>query len=109
VRADNALALAAEAGRFDELRRELFVAQPPEHTGGFTTSDLLELGRRAGLVGQAYVSGVKEGRFEAWALEVEERFKLEDPQGTPAAWLNGRPVDPRTLNDAQSLEEMLRV
>jgi hypothetical protein len=55
------------------------------------------------------VSGVKEGRFEAWALEVEERFKLEDPQGTPAAWLNGRPVDPRTLNDAQSLEEMLRV
>jgi protein-disulfide isomerase len=37
VRADNALALAAEAGRFDELRRELFVAQPPEHTGGFTT------------------------------------------------------------------------
>ena len=29
VRADNALALAAEAGRFDELRRALFAAQPP--------------------------------------------------------------------------------
>src|SRR5664280_1939777 len=49
VRAVNALALAAETGRFDELRRELFAAQPPEHTGGFTTEDLLDFGRRAGL------------------------------------------------------------
>src|SRR6202020_3190915 len=36
VRADNALALAAEAGRFDGLRKALFAAQPPEGTGGFT-------------------------------------------------------------------------
>src|SRR5664280_2228253 len=48
VRAVNALALAAEAGRFDELRWELLAAQPPEHTGGFTTEDLLDFGRRAG-------------------------------------------------------------
>src|ERR1700724_1212788 len=37
VRAANALALAAEAGRFDELRRILFEAQPPEQTDGFKT------------------------------------------------------------------------
>src|ERR1700685_2619407 len=29
VRADNALALAAEAGSFDKLRQALFAAQPP--------------------------------------------------------------------------------
>src|ERR1700689_3792679 len=40
VRADNALALAAESGRFDQLRRELFAAQPAEGTGGFTVVDL---------------------------------------------------------------------
>jgi hypothetical protein len=39
VRAANALAAAAEAGRFDELRREIFANQPPEHSGGFTTDD----------------------------------------------------------------------
>ena len=49
VRADNTLALAAESGRFDELRRELFAAQPPEQSGGFTVADLVEIGRRAGL------------------------------------------------------------
>ena len=42
VRADNALALAAVAGQFDQLRREIFAAQPLEHTGGFTVDDLLE-------------------------------------------------------------------
>ncbi len=60
VRADNALALAAEAGGFDELRRELFAAQPPEQTGGFTISDLTELGRRVGLTGAATPRGCKK-------------------------------------------------
>src|ERR1700722_18072241 len=49
VRADNALALAAELGHFDELRRELFAAQPPEGSGGFTAPELIELGRLVGL------------------------------------------------------------
>src|ERR1700733_15244065 len=49
VRAANALAVAAGAGRFDALRRELFAEQPPEHSGGFTTQDLLDLGSRVGL------------------------------------------------------------
>src|ERR1700677_774000 len=44
VRADNPLALAAEAGRFDELRLLLFANQPPESSGGFTVQDLLDLG-----------------------------------------------------------------
>src|ERR1017187_7678224 len=34
VRAANALAAAAEAGHFDQLRRELFAAQPAEDSGG---------------------------------------------------------------------------
>src|SRR6516162_2901489 len=61
VRADNALALAAESGRFDQLRRELFAAQPAENTGGFTVSDLIDLGRRAGLTSPDFQRGVREG------------------------------------------------
>ena len=108
VRADNALALAAEAGRFDELRRELFAAQPEEGTGGFTTGDLLELGRRAGLSSPTYSAGVEEGRYDAWVLGTEEIFQREDPQGTPAAWLDGEPVDQRVLTDPRALEALVR-
>ena len=61
VRAAAALVAAAGAGRFDELRRELFDAQPPEHSGGFTTDDLLAAGRRAGVTDPAYAEAVREG------------------------------------------------
>jgi hypothetical protein len=108
VRADNALALAAEAGHFDELRRALFAAQPEEHTGGFTTGDLLELGRQAGLAGPDYVAGVREGRYEAWALQMDEAFQEQDPQGTPAALLDGELVDPTVLYDPEALGALIR-
>ena len=81
VRADNALALAAELGRFDELRRELFANQPAENSGGFTIADLTDLGGRAGLTSPDYAIGLREGRYEAWAVEIDQSFQKQDPQG----------------------------
>jgi len=108
VRAGNALALAAEAGHFDQLRRELFAAQPAEHSDGFTADDLVELGRRAGLQGPDYVSGVREGRYEAWVVETDQAFGQQDPDGTPAALLDDRPVDSAVLYDPEALGAVLR-
>jgi hypothetical protein len=108
VRADNALALAAEVGRFDELRRALFATQPPEGTGGFTTEDLLHVGAQVGLTGLDFVSGVHESRYEQWVLVREARYQAEDPQGTPAAWLNGNPMDPHVLFDRRAFEAALQ-
>ena len=108
ARADNALALAAEAGRFDELRRALFAAQPPEGTGGFTTEDLLRLGAQVGLTDSDFVSGVRGVRYEKWVLRREALYQSQDPQGTPAAWLNGGPIDSRVLFDSSAFEHLLR-
>ncbi|MFD2091519.1 DsbA family protein [Blastococcus deserti] len=108
VRANNALALAAEVGRFDQLRREVFAAQPPEHSGGFTVEDLLDLGRRAGLAQPGYVTGVREGRYESWALVADGTFQGQDPEGTPAALLDGEPVDSSVLYDSRALGALLR-
>jgi hypothetical protein len=108
VRADNALALAAEFGRFDELRREIFAAQPPENSGGFTVADLTELGQRSGLTSPDYVTGLGEGRYEAWVVEIDQAFQKQDPRGTPAALLDGLEVNPRSLFDPDSLGALLR-
>jgi protein-disulfide isomerase len=108
VRADNALALAAEAGGFDELRHALFAAQPPEGTGGFTVDDLLQLGAGVALTGSDFVSGVRQARYEKWVQEREARYQAEDPQGTPAAWLNGKAVDSGILFDGRAFEQLLR-
>ena len=109
VRADNALSLAAEVGRFDELRKALFAAQPPEGTGGFTTEDLLGLGAQVGLTGSEFVSGVRQARYEEWVLSRESLYQTEDPQGTPAAWLNGSPIDPRVLFDSTKFRSRIRI
>jgi protein-disulfide isomerase len=109
VRADNALALAAESGRFDQLRRALFAAQPPEGTGGFATGDLLRLGAQVGLGGSDFVSGVRQARYEKWVLRQEAIYQAQDPQGTPAAWLNGSPIDSKALFDRQAFQNQLRI
>ena len=109
VRADNALALAAEGGRFDELRHALFASQPPEGTGGFTTQDLLSLGAQVGLTGSDFVAGVRQGLYKEWVLSRESLYKAEDPQGTPAAWLNGSPIDSGVLFDSLEFKNRLRI
>jgi hypothetical protein len=108
VRADNALALAAEVDRFDELRRALFAAQPPENSGGFTVADLTELGRRVGLTGPSYESGLREGKYEAWVVAIDRSFQQQDPRGTPAGLLDGEPMDSGVLFDPTALTSILR-
>lgn len=109
VRADNALALAAEAGRFDELRQALFAAQPPEGTGGFTIDDLLRLGAEVGLAGPDFVSGVHSARYAEWVVRREAAYQAQDPQGTPAAWLDGSPLDSNVLFDQAAFARTLRL
>ena len=108
VRAANALAAAAQAGGFDELRREIFDNQPPEHSGGFSVEDLLDLGRRAGLTSPDYVTAVQEERYARWVREIDDVFDEQDPDGTPAALLDGRPVESETLYDPDSLGALIR-
>jgi Thioredoxin len=108
VRADNALVLAAEADRFDEFRQTLFAAQPPEGTGGFTNEILVDLGAQVGLTASDFVSGVQEARYAQWVLKREELYETQDPQGTPAAWLNGNLVDSTALFDRLAFENELR-
>ena len=109
VRADNALALAGEAGHFDALRKTLFAAQPPEGTGGFTTQELIRLGAQVGLTGSDFVSGVLEARYEGWVLRQERLYQEQDPQGTPAAWLNGSPIGPEVLFNPSAFADQLGV
>lgn len=108
VRAANALTIAAGAGRFDELRREIFAHQPPEHSGGFSAQDLLDLGHRAGLTSPGYAAGVQEGRYERWVREIDDIFEEQDPGGTPYATLEGRPIDSAALYDAERLGALIR-
>ncbi len=92
VRADNALALAAESGRFDQLRRELFANQPAESSGGFTVTDLIDLGRQAGLTAPGYRARCSRGALRAMGARGRARFRGARPAGDPLClvrWAGG--------------------
>ena len=108
VRADNALALAAEAGRFDELRRQMFADQPAESTGGYTVDDLIDRGRQVGLSSPDYQQGVRDERYARWVVGVDRVFQRQDPKGTPAGLLDGRPVSAEVLYDPPTLRRMIQ-
>lgn len=108
VRAANALALAAQVSRFDELRREMFAVQPSQGGAGFTAEDLVALGARAGLHDPEYLAAVRQGRYEQWARKLEKTFRDQDPQGTPAAFLDGQALALGMLYDPQTLGEVVR-
>ncbi|BEP14205.1 hypothetical protein acdb102_25160 [Acidothermaceae bacterium B102] len=108
VRACNALALAAERGRFDDLHRLVFENQPQEGSGGFTADDLIKLGEIAGLIDAGYTDGVREGRYEAWVVTTDEALQHLDEQGTPYAVLDGRPVDSALFYDREAFGALIR-
>jgi hypothetical protein len=69
----------------------------------------VRLGARAGLAEPSYINGVQTARYEKWVLSREEAYQAQDPQGTPAAWLNGHPLGANVLLDAGAFERALRV
>jgi len=83
VRADNALAAAQAEGKFESLREALFAHQPREGTGGFTTEDLLALGRSVGLTEAAYTNAVRSMSYATWVGFVDDQASRDGNVGTP--------------------------
>ena len=69
----------------------------------------MRLGAQVGLTESNFVSGVQTARYEKWVLNREAAYQAQDPQGTPAAWLNGHPLDSSALLDTRAFERALRV
>ena len=67
----------------------------------------MHLAAGVGLTGSDFVSGVREARYEKWVLRQEAAYRAEDPQGTPAAWLDGNPIDSNVLFDGPAFERLL--
>ena len=69
----------------------------------------MRLGAQVGLTGSDFVAGVERSRYEEWVLSREARYQAQDPQGTPAAWLNGHPIDSGVLFDRGEFESRLHI
>ena len=93
--AGNAIICAAATGAFPAVHTGLYAAQPGERGAGYTTDQLVDLGRRAG-AGPDYAACVTQGRYTG-SIAAEFQRAVADPAlrnegsfGTPTLLLDGR-------------------
>ena len=99
VRADNALAAAQAEGKFEALREAVYAHQPEEHTGGFTTADLLSLGRSVGLTAPAYITAVQSMSYADFVRATDDRASRDGNVGTPELRKGGTPLTQQQVFD----------
>ncbi|NHC15607.1 MauE/DoxX family redox-associated membrane protein [Motilibacter deserti] len=107
VRAVSALAAASDEGKFLELHAAVYASQPEERTGGYTTDDLLELGRSVGLTSDRFVQAVRTEKYAGWARQADDRASRDGNTSTPELRLDGKVVDADTMFDAAALTALL--
>lgn len=99
----NAIMCAAQENAFPAVHNTLYARQPPEGGSGFTTGQLVDLGRAVG-AGPGYASCVQNGTYSAGVAQNFQRAQ-SDPAleqnsggsrgfGTPTVQLDGTTVDP---------------
>ena len=83
ARAVNALAAAQDEGRFGALHAAIYANQPEEHSGGFSTATLLELGQGVGLDDAAFTDAVQTMKYARWVAFVDASASRAGNVGTP--------------------------
>lgn len=93
TRAAAASACAADQGRFVDYAHVLFVAQPPEGGAGLSDTDLIELGREAGLDSASFTACVSAGTYLHWPPYVTAQAIAAGVSATPTVLVAGAPVN----------------
>ncbi len=107
VRAVAALGAAADVGKFEQLRTAMFANQPAEHTGGYTVSELVVLGRSIGLTDPTWVEAVRDQIYAPWARRIDDQASRDGNTGTPALVIDGKQLPSAVTFDATKLKAAL--
>lgn len=84
---------AADAGKFVEYAKLLYLNQPPENSAGLTDDKLIEFAGTAGIDTGPFGRCVRDGTHTSWVDTVTEGATKSGVNGTPTVMVNGRKVD----------------
>jgi hypothetical protein len=92
------------------MREAVFAHQPQERTGGFTTDDLLALGRTVGLDDAAFTGAVRSMTYAAWVAHVDDQASRDGNVGTPELLrVGGQPLTSAQLFDPAEFKAALGI
>jgi protein-disulfide isomerase len=104
-RSANAVACAADAGRFLEYHAAVFAAQPATEGAGYTDAQLTEFANTAGITGPALTTWqtcTTSGQHAQYVLDTQTAAEKAGVNSTPTLKLNGKDIT-KTLTTAESL------
>ena len=104
-RSANAVACAADAGRFLEYHAAVFASQPTQEGLGYTDAQLTEFANTAGITGPALTTWQRctsSGQHAQYVLDTQTAAEKAGVNSTPTLKLNGKDIT-KTLTTAESL------
>ena len=106
-RAIAAWGCAIDAGKGLEYHNIIYANQPSNEGGGYTTAQLLDFGKQAGITGDAYTTFekcVNDNTYLGWAVNADNEMSSHGISGTPTGILNGTELPQGTLSDKAALD-----
>lgn len=102
--ATNGWGCAIDAGKTVEFHEGIFAEQPADETvgsPGFTDQQMLALGTKVGITGDAYTtfeSCVNSGKYNTWAANSNAQFDAAGVSSTPSIFVNGKELPNKNIN-----------
>jgi protein-disulfide isomerase len=100
VRAANAGAAAAQAGKFKAYHDVLYANQPPEDTNGFQNKTLISLAGKVGLSSKPFTDAVNSGTYKGYVNKVTDDASKRGVTATPTVFLDGKQIPNANLTPA---------
>ncbi|MBI3429720.1 MAG: thioredoxin domain-containing protein [Actinobacteria bacterium] len=94
--AANALACAADEGKFIQLHAYLYKNQGAENSGTWSNAGLINAGTAAGISSDKYKSCVEKRTYTSWVDNVANDGATKNINSTPTIFVNGKALDRNT-------------
>lgn len=106
AQATNAFGCAIVAGAGEKYRETVFANQPEQEGAGYTTEQLKQFGKDAGISGAAYdafSACVDKAPYLGWGPTVNNYASTQNVTGTPTIIVNGQQLDKDSYTSQESL------
>lgn len=108
TRAANAVAAAAEAGKFEQYHKLLYEHQPTEGSAGLSNEQLIKYGTEAGIKDQKFDDAVRSGTYSNWVRDISDHASKEGVNQTPTLRIDGKDIETPTIDAIKSAVEQAR-
>lgn len=98
----------ADPAQFFDFNQAMFAAQPPEGTAGLTNEEMLDIAKRFIPADPEMDACITEAEYASYADAVTDEANQDGVGGTPTVWVDGEPVEQRSVEGIQQAVEAAR-